>query len=133
MKRRIALIGVLAAALACSSGPTTDNNQNGGNNQPPVLPGGTPVASANVDVANDFYAPNSVLLAAGGTVTWNWTGDHGHSVTSNVFQPNAPVSYPPHSLSVTFPSTGDFAYFCTVHGVSGYGVAGTMVGTIYVR
>jgi plastocyanin len=131
---RFALAGALAALAACSGGNATDYNGNPGNNSgnPPMLPGGTPVANASVSVADDLYSPNSVLLAAGGTVTWNWTGNNGHSVTSGSFTPNAPVSYPPTTLQVTFAITGDYQYFCTVHGASGYGTTG-MIGTVFVR
>jgi len=129
----LTLAAGFAAAAACSGGGTTDTGGISPPPPPPVLPGGTPVQSANVDVANDFYSPNSVLLSAGGTVTWTWTGNNGHSVTSNEFSPNAPVSYPPKTLQVTFANTGDYHYFCTVHGVAGYGTSGTMIGAIFVR
>ena len=134
---QIRLAGILLGVAACSSGGTTDNGNNNGGQNPPQLPGGTPVATANIDVLNNYYAPNSVLLAVNGTVTWNWVGDNGHSVTSTVaptFSPTAPVSYPPKSLVVTFTTTGDYRYFCLTHGVSdGYGGGGSMVGEIFVR
>lgn len=129
---QLVLTGLLVTAAACSSGGT-DLGTVFPPAPPPILPGGTPVQAANVNVADDFFSPNAVLLAAGGTVTWNWTGTDGHSVTSSEFSPNAPVSYPPKSLVVTFANTGDFNYFCSVHGVAGYGTAGTMIGTVFVR
>ena len=133
--RWIRLAGPLVAVAACSGGYTSgDSNNNGNDQNPPANPGGTPQASASVSVNNNFFSPNSVLLAAGGTVTWNWVGN-GHSVTPNgtpAFSPDAPVSDAPHTLVVTFPSTGDYRYFCTVHGVSG-GYSSGMVGTIFVR
>ena len=93
------------------------------------------MSTASVDVGNNFFDPNSVLLAAGGTVTWTWIGS-GHSVTSSgspSFSPNAPVSNPPKTLVVTFATAGDYQYFCTVHGVPGVYTSGSMVGTIFVR
>jgi len=136
--KTIALGGTLAAAVACSGGGSTDTggNKNPYTPNPPTQPGGTPAANAIVEVRDDFFAPNSVLLAVGGTVTWNWIGIDGHSVTpsgSPSFSPEAPVSYPPKSLVVTFPTAGDYNYFCLTHGVPGGYNAGTMIGAIYVR
>lgn len=135
--QQLRLVGILFGAAACSSGGTTVTGNNNGGQPPPQLPGGTPVATASIDVNNDYYAPNSVLLAVNGTVTWTWIGDDGHSVTSTAaptFSPTTPISYPPKSLVVTFSATGDYRYFCLNHGVpDAYGYGGTMVGTIYVR
>ena len=130
------MLAACAAAAACGGAKTTDSGGDqdpGNNNNPPTLPGGIPVQNASVDVADDFFSPNSVLLAVGGTVTWNWSGNNGHSVTSSAFSPNAPVSYPPKTLMVTFAATGDYNYFCSVHGVGSYGNPGTMIGAVYVR
>ena len=139
---RIGLVLGLGALAACGGGTTSNNYGNNGNNQnPPTQPGGTPVLAASVDVqdvgsSSGAFSPNSVLLAVGGTVTWTWTGNNGHSVTSDgspSFSPEAPVSFPPKTLVVTFPSTGDYRYFCSVHGVAGYSGSGQMTGAIYVR
>jgi plastocyanin len=137
----IALGAALAAALGCSYGGATDNGYDGGGNKPgnqnpPTQPGGTPAQTASVEVRDDFFSPNSTLLAAGGTVTWTWIGVDGHSVTptgSTSFSPEAPVSYPPKTLVVTFPSAGDYNYLCTVHGVGNGYNNGTMIGAVYVR
>ena len=134
----IRLTGALMLAAACSGGETpadTGNNGNNGNNNPPTNPGGSPVPSASIDVGNNFFNPNSVLLAAGGTVTWTWVGS-GHSVTSDgspSFAPNAPISNAPNTLVVTFATAGDYRYFCLVHGVSGGYTSGSMVGEVFVR
>ena len=133
------LAGALALLAACggSSTPTGNNNNTGG---PPTMPGGSPVASANVSVENYVYSPDAVLLSAGGTVTWNWV-DPGHSVTTNgspAMPAEAPVSNPPKSLGpVTFSTTGDYQYRCSVHGVACGAYGGTggcgMYGAIFVR
>ena len=138
-RRSMKFFLLLGFAAACGGGGTdttgTGGNKNGnnGNQNPPTQPGGTPVVSASVDVLDDYFSPNSSLIAAGGTVTWTWVGRDGHSVTSDSFTPNADVSYPPKTLTVTFPAVGDYHYFCTVHGVAGYYNGGTMIGTVYVR
>ncbi|HEV8600701.1 MAG TPA: hypothetical protein VGQ69_15175 [Gemmatimonadales bacterium] len=131
--RDLLSVALLAGAACGGAGPT--NNSGNNNPNPPSLPGGTPVPAASVSVANDYYSPNSVLLATGGTVTWNWVGD-GHSVTSSgspSFSPNAPVRDSPFMLQVSFPTAGDYRYFCTVHGQASYYSSGDMVGEIFVR
>jgi len=131
------LLGVLFAAVGCGSGGTTSNNNNGNSGYPPTQPSGNPVAVASVNVDDDFYAPNAVLLAVGGTVTWNWVGINGHSVTSDgspSFSPNKGVSPVNTTLGpVVFATAGTYNYYCTVHGVGGYGSTGEMKGTIFVR
>lgn len=127
----------LAFVAACGGGGTTGSNTTppvtGGN---PGLPSGTPSASAAVEVINNEFDPNSVLIQVGGTVTWHWTGS-GHSVTSYgtpSFSPNAPVSGTGTVLGpVTFNATGDYQYLCSVHGVATYGSTGGMAGVVYVR
>lgn len=134
--RSIGLGAVLITAAACSSGGTDNSGYKGGNQNPPSQPPGTPVMAATIEVQDDYFSPNSTLLAAGGTVTWTWVGNDGHSVTpdgATTFSPTAAVSLPPKSLAVTFPTTGDYRYLCTVHGVAGYYSAGTMIGAVYVR
>ena len=132
--RLVFSFALLTSAGCSSAGPTNNNGNN--NPNPPGLPGGTPVLTASVTVDDNFYSPNSVLLAVGGEVTWNWVGSNGHSVTSSgssTFSPNAPVRTTPATLRVTFPTTGDYRYFCTVHGQSNYYSSGDMVGVIFVR
>jgi len=129
------LLGALIAAAGCGGGGTTSNNT-GNSGYPPTQPGGTPVAAATVQVDDDFFSPNAVLLSAGGTVTWNWVGINGHSVTpagSPSFSPNAPVSPVNTTLAVVFAAAGTYNYYCTVHGIGSYGSTGDMKGTIFVR
>jgi plastocyanin len=130
--RIILLTGTLAALLGCSGGYTTSNN----NMQPPPPPSGNPVQAVTVDVQDNFFSPQTVLIVQGGTVTWNWVGS-GHSVTSSgnpSFSPNAPVSNAPRTLGpVTFSVAGTYQYYCLVHGVAGVYGGGSMTGVVYVQ
>jgi plastocyanin len=125
------LSATLATLLGCGGGAYTTAN----NNVPPP-PSGNPVQAATVDVQDNYFSPASVLIVAGGTVTWNWVGS-GHSVTSNgspAFSPNAPVSNAPKTLGpVTFSTAGTYQYYCTVHGVPGAYGGGSMTGTVFVQ
>jgi plastocyanin len=66
------------------------------------------------------FAPQTVDIAAGGTVTWTWaaTNQLMHDVTSAsnppAFTKSAIMSS--GSFSHMFPTAGSFPYFCTVHG-----------------
>lgn len=130
--RIILLGGTLATLLGgCGGGYTTANS-----NVPPPPPSGNPVQAATVDVQDNFFSPQTVLIAVGGTVTWTWVGS-GHSVTSTgspAFSPNAPISNAPHTLGpVTFSTAGTYQYYCTVHGVPGVYSSGSMTGTVFVQ
>jgi plastocyanin len=128
--RTIPFLAVIAGVAACGSSYTT-----GTSNTPP-RPTGTPVMAATVDVQNNYFSPASVLLATGGTVTWNWVGS-GHSVTSAgspALPATAPVTDAPFTLGpVTFTTAGTYQYYCTVHGVAGSYGGGNMTGAIFVQ
>lgn len=106
----------------------------GTSNTPPP-PTGNPVAAATIQVQDNFYSPSTVLISAGGTVTWSWTGD-GHSVTSagapaftGVALRSAPFSLGP----VVFAVAGTYSFYCTAHGVPGTYGGGTMTGAVFVQ
>ena len=132
--RKFGTLGIVAFAAACSSGGSTGND-NGNRPNFPQNPGGSPVSNASISVNDNYFSPNSVNLAAGGNVTWNWLGAEGHSVTpesGTSFSPTAPVSFPPKTLVVTFASAGTYRFYCTVHGGDAYG-QDAMVGSIFVQ
>jgi len=122
--------GLLLLAAGCGGG-----NSTGTSNQTPDPPAGNPATAATIEVRNDVYVPSTVLMAVGGTVTWEWIGT-GHSVTSTgvpAFSPTAPISNPPKSLVVTFANAGSYAFYCTAHGVAGVYGSGQMTGVVFVR
>ncbi len=130
--RRLPLVFSLPVFLACGGGggePTSNNNT-------PQEPSGNPVAAATIQVQDDFYSPSTVLISAGGTVTWNWVGS-GHSVTpdgSPTFGSGAPLRNAPNTLGpVVFASAGTYSFHCTAHGVPGTYGSGTMTGAVFVR
>ena len=66
------------------------------------------------------FAPATVDIAAGGTVTWTWAAGNTmpHNVTSGDATPAfaASATQTSGSFTHTFASAGSFFYFCTVHG-----------------
>lgn len=138
MKQKWTIWLALISAAACGGGsPTGNNGNNNGSPNYPGDPGGTPAQSATVDVLDNNFSPNAVVVAIGGTVTFHWVGTAGHSVTPSsgaTFSPTAGVSYPPKDMTVTFSAAGTYNYYCIIHGASdGYGGQGNMIGTITVR
>ncbi len=79
--------------------------------------------SANVAVQNNLFNPNSVTIAAGGTVTWTWgSGSNPHNVTFLTAGHPGDIATrtAAGSDSRTFPNTGTFNYECTIHaGMTG--------------
>ena len=83
--------------------------------------------AARVSVANFAYAPRTVQVAPGDTVTWSWAGpDTNHSVTADPGQAESfdsdagvPIPLIDHPVGFTYSHTftrpGSFTYFCQVH------------------
>ena len=83
----------------------------------PAPPPGTPApATASVSLANSAFAPASVTIAVGGTVTWTNNDTMPHNVTSNdgAF-PASPTLNAGQVFSHTFTTAGTFGYNCTFH------------------
>ena len=95
-----------------------DGGTGGGDNG-----GGEPPAGDAVTVrtVGDSFSPSSVTIAAGGTVSWQISGDE-HNVTFTGSAP--PGGNIPNTegatVSRSFPTAGRYDYFCTRHsGMSG--------------
>jgi len=77
------------------------------------------------------FSPQTVTIAPGGTVTWNWAA--GNTMPHNVTSGDTPARFPASptqtsgSYSVTLTAPGTYFYFCTVHGRN------IMNGTVIVQ
>ncbi len=87
--------------------------------QAPPPPGG---GTATVTTPNRTFAPASVTIPAGGTVTWQFS-EAVHNVVFGGATPtggNIPDVQPGNAVSRTFPTAGTYAYQCTRHaGMNG--------------
>ncbi len=86
---------------------------------------GTPEGSTIVMAKDFMFAPTSLEVAAGSTVTWTNKDDEPHSVVSDggLFRSGALDTN--ESFSFRFDKPGTYHYACSIHP--------RMVGTIVVR
>ena len=84
------------------------------------------VVSVGANATNAF-APATVTIQAGQSVTWNWLSGF-HQVVSDAM-PKAFADSPAHAsgqYTVTFATPGTYAYHCAIHGAM-------MSGTVVVQ
>ncbi|EMA56951.1 halocyanin domain-containing protein [Halorubrum kocurii] len=129
--RRAALAGtgiVAAAALAgCLDAAVPGGNE--GSDPEPVDRTGEEAVTVAVGADAGFaFAPANVVVTAGTTVVWEWTGAGGaHNVvgTDGAFE-SALTGEEGHTFEHDFDEAGVFEYVCTPHQTRG------MEGTIEV-
>jgi plastocyanin len=123
MRLRIAFVVVLlGSSLAC--GQST-----------PAAPSPTQSAASSTVAASivtgsstlttTAYAPNPVVVAVGGTVTWTNNDTKTHTSTADGGDWSSGPIAPGGTFNMTFASSGTFPYHCTIHP--------GMVGTVRVQ
>jgi len=81
----------------------------------------TPALAANADVKvdDDFFAPATVQIQPGDSVTWRWDGSDQHNVKTFANQTesfrSAFMSGSGKAFSHTFARPGRFTYYCEIH------------------
>jgi plastocyanin len=81
-----------------------------------VSAAGSASVSADDNPAGDnFFAPSSITIQAGGTVTWSNDGQVTHTVTANNGSFNSGDLNPGQSFSHKFTQPGTFPYYCEPH------------------
>jgi plastocyanin len=88
-------------------------------------PRATAAADTGVTISDFQFAPASVTIDVGDTVTWTNDGPTPHSATADDGSFDTGIFNAGQSRSETFDQAGTFAYFCTPHP--------NMRGTITVR
>lgn len=82
-----------------------------------ALPSSVP-SSVTVNIQNFSYAPSTLTVKPGTTVTWINNDTVPHTVTSNSGSMlKSPTLSPGQSFSFTFPTIGSFAYHCAFHSM----------------
>lgn len=123
MSYRLVLgIIALAATAGCgssySSGPSTS---------PSPTATGSPVSIVGgaSSMTTTAYAPNPIVVSAGGTVTWTNSDTTAHTATADDGSWTSGTIAAGGKYSRTFPSAGTFTYHCTFHR--------GMIGTVTVQ
>jgi plastocyanin len=88
-------------------------------NMPPaVSPSGTaaaPVAGNAVDIDNFAFAPATLTVPAGSTVTWTNKDEEPHTVVADDGSFHSPGMGSQATFSFTFAKAGKFDYVCSIH------------------
>jgi plastocyanin len=112
MKRAILLSAVLGGMLGLLAGVAVP--------AAPAAPEGT-----EVKIDNFTFAPQSVTIKAGTTITWINEDDIPHTVAATAKAFKSKVLDTDDKFSFTFTTAGTFEYFCSLHP--------HMTGTIVVE
>jgi plastocyanin len=75
----------------------------------------TPAATAEVKIDNFSFAPQTLTVAVGTTVTWTNRDDIPHTVVSTDGVFKSKVRDTDEKFSYTFSKPGTYPYFCSVH------------------
>jgi plastocyanin len=82
---------------------------------PGARPRATAAADTNVTIRDFEFAPDSVTIDEGDTVTWTNDGPTSHSATAEDGSFDTGIYRAGQSRSHTFNQAGTFSYFCTPH------------------
>jgi LPXTG-motif cell wall-anchored protein len=69
----------------------------------------------SVTISDFKFAPASITIHVGDTVTWTNDGPSAHTATANNGSFNTGVLQKGHSASHTFTTAGTFTYICQIH------------------
>jgi plastocyanin len=78
-------------------------------------PSAAAAASAEVKIDNFSFAPATISVAAGTTITWTNRDDIPHTVVSDDKVFKSKVLDTDEKFSFTFSKPGTYPYFCSVH------------------
>ena len=74
-----------------------------------------PPAAAEVRIDNFSFAPQTLTVAVGTTVTWTNHDDIPHTVVSTDSVFKSKVRDTDETFSYTFDKAGTYPYYCTIH------------------
>lgn len=128
-KPRALLFAAAVLLLAgCSSGPPESEPPvtfgSGGTpgmagmSSTPAAPGAAtsaPVAGDQISIDNFAFAPATLTVRVGGTVTWTNRDEEPHTVAASDGSFHSPGMGTGATFSRTFPAPGTFDYVCSIH------------------
>ncbi len=92
----------------------------------------TGAVEAGIDIEDNVFIQSVVVIKAGTTVTWTNNGRNEHNVQPAEEEAFTPISASNlsekgDSAAVTFSTSGDFPYFCSLHGTPNRGQTGRII------
>ena len=112
--RRLRVLAAAGLALLVAAGSGAASAQAPADAAPPIV------------IAKDFmFAPTTITIRAGSSVTWKNTDDEPHTVVSDTGLFRSGALDTNESFSFRFDQPGTYHYACSIHP--------RMVGTIVVR
>ena len=131
--RLVVVSSLLAFTIACGSSSPSSPAAPSPATPPAPAPAPAPVASSFAvtipsgasTLGNRAFAPDSLNVTVGGTVTWTNTDSIAHTSTSDASGWNSGSVAPGGRFSFTFQAPGTFPYHCAIHP--------GMIGTIVVQ
>jgi plastocyanin len=117
-------IGLTLLVAASSGAASAQTPSAAGATSPPVAAGAD--AAPPIVIARDFmFAPVTITIKAGATVTWKNTDDEPHTVVSDTGAFRSGALDTNESFTFRFDKPGTYHYACSIHP--------RMVGTIVVQ
>jgi plastocyanin len=93
--------------------PSTTAAPDAGTSAPATVP--APQGANNVDITNFAFAPVSVTIPAGATVTWTNHDEEPHTVAASDGSFHSPGIGTGGTYSFTFTNAGSYDYVCSIH------------------
>lgn len=81
----------------------------------PLLLGAAPPATAVIKIENFTFAPATLTVPAGATVTWVNDDDIPHAVAADDHGFKSKVLDTQDRFTTTFAKPGSYGYFCSLH------------------
>ena len=120
------LIGTSLILVSCKD--TTNPSPQSGTNTPPAQNQTTPQPGyTEILMPGRNFNPDLLTVAVGTTVNWTSKDGEFHTVTSDKPELLNGSIEPFGSYAYTFNKTGDYEYFCSIHGQMG------MRGVVHVQ
>lgn len=120
----LAAIVVVAAVIAFTGGG--DGPERSSGMQPPVVITGT---TAAVEIVDNRFKPQDIIVSPGTTVTWTNNGSLPHDVTEQAGEDQRTLASDTMNKGDTFvhefATPGEYYYYCTIHH--------SMIGSVVVR
>ena len=104
----------VAPAPSDSSMPSMTTSAPGQPGQPGAT-AGAPVASNTAMIQNFAFAPPSIAVKVGATLTWTNADEDPHTVAATGGAFRSPTLTSGATFSYTFTTAGTFDYVCTIH------------------